>query len=219
MLWALVPAKLRTTAKERLSSRLPAEVRVGLAAAMLGDVLSALRRAEVFAGIAVVSRDAQALALATSREATPLRETGGEGLNQAVAQGIERCIAAGASAIVVAMGDLPLLAPHEVCALVARLPSRGVVLAPSFDGTGTNLLAARPPDVFPTSFGPDSLALHRAAAASLDLPLDVCSLRGASLDIDTLDDLERLARFDPDATTETRRLLVAAERATARRPA
>jgi 2-phospho-L-lactate guanylyltransferase (CobY/MobA/RfbA family) len=105
------------------------------------------------------------------------------------------------------MGDLPALTAAEVEIAIARLPDRGVLLVPSFDGTGTNLLAMRPADLqLPTHFGPDSLARHRAAAALLDLEPVTCPLRGAALDVDTVDDLGRLIRSEC-AGPATRRVL------------
>ena len=36
----------------------------------------------------------------------------------------------------------------------------------SLEGTGTNALLRTPPDLFPSRFGPNSLALHRADGAA-----------------------------------------------------
>ena len=209
MLWALVPAKLSSTAKERLAPALSPELRMELARAMLSDVLAALGQVETMAGAAVISRDPETLELAASLGARLLVEQPCEGLNQAVAQGVKGCIGLGATAVLIAMGDIPLLSPDELRAVATRLPPRGVVLTPSADGTGTNLLVARPPDVMPTHFGPGSLALHRRAGAELGLEVVISEAPGAALDIDTLADLVRLSRF-ADRSTATHRALAAA---------
>jgi 2-phospho-L-lactate guanylyltransferase len=164
MLWALVPAKLGPAVKTRLGAVLSPDQRLALARAMLCDVFTVLTSSPSLGG-----------------------------LNEGVAQGIAALRARGASGVLVVMGDLPNLTAADVAQTIAALPERGVVLVPSRDGTGTNMLAARPADVLPaTSFGPGSLALHRAATVSL--PTVLLPLRGAALDVDTVDDLEMLLR-------------------------
>jgi 2-phospho-L-lactate guanylyltransferase len=207
MLWALVPAKLGSTVKTRLGAALTPEQRLDLAHAMLSDVLVALGAAPSLGGIAVVTRDPSVATLATRHGAIALHESDGGGLNDGVAEGVVGCRARGASGVVIAMGDLPALTAAEVEVAVARLPDRGVLLVPSYDGTGTNLLAMRPADLpLPTRFGEGSLALHRAAAATLGLTTVSCALRGAALDVDTVEDLQRLVRADA-AGAATRRVL------------
>jgi len=197
MLWALVPARLGSSVKTRLASALTAEQRAGLARAMLSDVLAALAQVPRLAGVAVVAGDDDVAALASGIGGTVVRETAPGGLNAAVALGVERCTALGASGVVVVMGDLPLVTSDEIEQVVARLPERGVVLVPSRDGTGTNVLALRPPSLLaPTCFGPGSLALHRSATDALGIRTSLCMLRGAALDVDTVDDLACLLRSD-----------------------
>lgn len=205
MLWALVPAKLGPAVKTRLGVSLTPEQRHALAQAMLADVLAALAAAPSLAGVAVVTRDEPVAALARRHGALAVDERPGGDLNDGVAQGIAACSARGASGVVIVMGDVPNVASAEIERVVEALPERGVVLVPSFDGTGTNVLAMRPLDLLPaTAFGPDSLARHRAAAADLDVVL--CPLHGAALDVDTVADLDRLMRGGA-AGAATRRVL------------
>jgi 2-phospho-L-lactate/phosphoenolpyruvate guanylyltransferase len=192
MIWALVPAKLGASAKERLGGALSPAARIELSRAMLHDVVVALRGAHAIARVAVISRDPHALEIAAGLGATALREARARTLNQAVAEGVAACVAGGASGVAIAMGDLPLLASTDVDRALAELPERGAVAAPSLDGSGTNLLALRPPAALVTRFGPDSLALHRRAASDAALPFRVVALPSAALDLDTPDDLERL---------------------------
>jgi len=206
MIWAIVPAKLGETSKERLGAVLAPELRRRLAHAMLDDVLEALGRARGLAGIVVVSRDAQALALAQSRGACTVADSGG-GLNASVQDGIEACRAHGATGVLVAMGDLPLLEAADVETALEALPSRGLVLVPSLDGTGTNLLAARPAELVRPAFGPGSLARHLELARDADVTAVLQPCAGAALDVDTPDDLERLLAGPP--RTSSQRLLAA----------
>lgn len=207
MVWALVPAKLGPHAKQRLGSVLEPSARCELARAMLCDVLTALRATPALDGVAVIGRGRTLRAIAESIEGVAMiEERAAETLNQAVAEGAAACAERGASALLVAMGDLPLLRPVEVERLLADLPERGLAVAPSADGTGTNLLAVRPATGFATAFGPDSLALHRGAAARAELAFVVRELAGAALDVDTAEDLARL-QVSEAAAGETRRVL------------
>jgi 2-phospho-L-lactate guanylyltransferase len=192
VIWAVVPAKISDEAKVRLAPALPARERTLLVAAMLTDVLCALATTARFAGIAVVTRDDGARRIATERSALLVDEPAAGALNSAVAAGIAASVDAGATGILVAMADLPLLTAPEVERLLDRLPALGVAAAPSFDRTGTNLLAMRPPHLMTSSFGPNSLALHRSAAARRGLTFREVDLPGAALDIDTPADLARL---------------------------
>ncbi len=200
MIWALVPAKLGAGAKGRLAEALPAASRAALARDMLARVLGALRESRRLAGIAVVSRDEAAAALARSAGAMALPEPAGGGLNRAVGAGIGACVQLGARAVLIAMGDLPLLSGAEVCRLLDALPERGVALAPSRDGTGTNLLAIRPAEALArTCFGLASRERHRREAARLGLALRELALPGAALDVDTSEDLAHLRAVAPAA--------------------
>lgn len=200
MIWGLVPAKLGTDAKGRLAEALPPSTRTALARAMLRRVLTALRDSDRLAGVAVVTRDEAAAALARATGARPLPEPGAGGLNGAVAAGVAACGRLGATSVLVAMGDLPLLTGSDVRRLVDALPERGLALAPSRDGRGTNLLAVRPIDALPrTRFGPESRARHRLEAARLGLDLRELALPGAALDVDTPADLAALLDLAPDA--------------------
>ncbi len=195
MVWAVVPAKLGAAVKTRLGAILSPAARHELARAMLSDVLAALAGVRALAGTAVVTRDDAVAAIATAHGATALRETQGGGLNAAVGEAIARCRAAGASGVVVVMGDLPCLTTEEIELVLERLPERGVVAVPSLDGSGTNVLALRPPDALPaTCFGPDSLRRHRAAASAGGVELVTCVVQGAALDVDTAADLDVLLR-------------------------
>ena len=78
-----------------------------------------------------------------------------EGLAHAIAQLRPR-----PDAVVILAGDLPLVRPDDIDALVRVIPARGVVVARARDG-GSNGLGLRPPDALVPSFGAlASAALH-----------------------------------------------------------
>ncbi len=206
MIWSIVPAKLGTSSKERLAPVLSAELRARLAGAMLTDVVQALVACEPIETTLVVSRDDRALDLAETSGALPLRERGAKGLNESVRQAIDHAAENGATTIVIAMGDLPLLRPEHVRVAVERAPARGVVLVPSADGTGTNLAVVRPPTLLDPRFGPGSLALHLEQLRERSVQVVTHECSGAALDVDTPDDLSRL-RTASRAGDATRALL------------
>ncbi|MFM8410606.1 MAG: 2-phospho-L-lactate guanylyltransferase [Alphaproteobacteria bacterium] len=208
MRWALVPAKLGADAKRRLAPGLDVAARRALARAMLVDVLDALLRAPSLDGVAVVGRGTALAELATAMGAVAFPERRARSLNGAVAEGLRACTARGATSVLVAMADLPLLRARDVESMLAGRSGDAVVAAVSRDGTGTNLLLLHPPRVISTAFGPGSLELHRAAASRAGVPFVVRSLAGPALDVDTPSDLAAL-RASRTLRGETRRAIEA----------
>lgn len=210
MLWAIVPAKLATSAKERLGPVLSPVLRERLARAMLSDVLHALTGCPQIGETLVVSRDREALALARDRGALGLEEQTRDGLNASISEAISYSAQRGATAAVIAMGDLPLLESADVSAAIDRAPARGVVLVPSRDGTGTNLVVTRPTELLVPQFGPGSLEKHLAQIRRREIEPIVYDCPGAALDVDTPDDLARL-EVSPRIQSATRKLLLGPE--------
>jgi 2-phospho-L-lactate/phosphoenolpyruvate guanylyltransferase len=89
--------------------------------------------------------------------------------------------------VVVVNADLPCLTPRDLVALLESVPPEGIAIAAARDGT-TNALALSSPRLFSDVYGPGSAARFRelAPSASVALPNLVD-------DVDTLDDLERVA--------------------------
>ena len=70
-------------------------------------------------------------------------------------------------------------------ALTRALRTLGaVVVAPSADETGTNLLIRRPPAAIDARFGPDSYRRHLQAAAEADVPTAVVDVPELAFDLD-----------------------------------
>jgi hypothetical protein len=77
-------------------------------------------------------------------------------------------VAGGADAIVVLPIDLPFVTAEAITQVLRPLdddPGPLVVLVTDRHGTGTNVLALRPPGIIGFLFGPGSRAAHRDAAA------------------------------------------------------
>jgi len=187
---ALVPVKAFAAAKTRLSPLVAAERRADLAARLLDSVLDAILSSDAVDLCAVVSPDPAVLATAAALGAVPLRQTS-VGLNPGLEEGRAWAVRQRAGALLVVLGDLPLLTAAEVAGLVAQAgPAPGVVLAPDRHGTGSNALLLTPPGAIPFRFGRDSAAAHMAAAAARGLPLRQYITSGTTFDVDTPADLQ-----------------------------
>ncbi|HSE37729.1 MAG TPA: hypothetical protein VLG74_10525, partial [Blastocatellia bacterium] len=75
-----------------------------------------------------------------------------------------------------------------------NLESPGALLVPSREGTGTNTIIRTPPNLFPSRFGPNSLALHREEASRVGVDCVIVNNARIGLDIDEPDDLVLLLR-------------------------
>jgi 2-phospho-L-lactate/phosphoenolpyruvate guanylyltransferase len=183
----VVPVKRFDRAKQRLSGVLDRAGRAALAVAMLSDVLEQLSGTAGLAGVLVVTSDAEATAIAESFGAVVIPDPADSGVNDAVARGVRKLDALGASAAIIAPGDIPFVTSAEFSVVLAALARTRVVLTPASRDGGTNILGLSPPDVIAPAFGPDSFARHCALAR--DLQPAVILLEGASHDIDEPADL------------------------------
>ena len=87
--------------------------------------------------------------------------------------------------------DLPLVQAEDIDALLSiELRAPAAVLVPSRENTGTNAIIRTPPNVFPSRFGPNSLALHREEAKRASVEFIVVNNSRIALDIDEPADLE-----------------------------
>lgn len=188
---AIVPIKALAETKTRLAAVLDAPDRAALTLRTLRAVLTALDMPGIAARI-VVSPDETVLREATLAGAERLRQRD-TGLNEGLAAARARAGELGAGAILIVLGDLPLLARDDVAALLDLADRPGVVVfAPDRHGTGTNALLLTPPDALPLSFGAGSLARHRAAAGARGLHARWYDAPGTALDLDTPADLAAL---------------------------
>jgi 2-phospho-L-lactate guanylyltransferase len=165
--------------KRRLSA-LPEHDRLRLAEAMFADVLAA---ALVVGDVFVVAPGRLALPSGPHHVADPLR-----GLGAAVRAGLDAAVATGAAGpYVVVNADVPCAEPRDLLALAGAVPPDGLALVVAEDGT-TNALAFDHESLFEPVYGPGSAERFEALGPSrrVDAPNLIC-------DVDTLDDLARLA--------------------------
>lgn len=211
--WAVLPVKETTNAKQRLAPRLTPALRAELALAMAEDVLAALAASDDLAGILVVTLDPAAAALARrhgARVVTAGARAGHTGAVHAAAQLLAR---EGRAAMLAVPGDIPLIAPDEVAAvLAAHRQGEDFVIVPAHDRRGSNAILCAPPLRVPLAFGDDSFLPHLDAARRAGIEPRIMPLPGIGLDIDHPADLAAFMRAP--STTRAYALLQQAPAAT-----
>ncbi|MGB8327666.1 MAG: 2-phospho-L-lactate guanylyltransferase [Steroidobacteraceae bacterium] len=204
--WAIVPVKRLAMAKTRLSGVLSPAERQALSAAMLSDVLDALRATPAIAGTLVVTPDSAVADAAACCGAVVFAEPTDAGLEPrlqaaaAVQAGIAAARSRGATHALYLPGDVPLVDPAVLGRVLAAGGAGGcIVRALRDDGTNTVLCDARHPIDF--DFGPGSCTRHRRAAAARGITLKLVAEPALALDIDVPEDLERLRFESPHGET------------------
>ena len=203
-IWAVVPVKNTTDAKQRLAGALTAALRQQLALAMAHDVLSALAASPGVAGLAVVTLDPAASALARRFGARVLTAGAADGQTGAVNAAARTLSREGSEAMLTIPGDVPLITPQEVEQLIAahdRQPD--FVISPAHDGRGSNAVLCAPPDAVTLQFGNDSFVPHLAAARARGLEPKIVHLAGIGLDIDHPGDLAAFMRIASQTRART----------------
>ena len=180
-----LPVKSLSKAKTRLAPILSPLERAALTLAMLEDVLDAALAIPGW-DTWVVSPDEAVLEVAARRRARPVPEVKPP-LAAAVRQVEIDAAEQDADALAVLLADIPLLTSEALLGALRTLGS--IVLAPSADGAGTNLLLRRPPRVIGARFGRESFAKHRLAAETKGIPVSVVTHPDLTADVDTPKDV------------------------------
>jgi 2-phospho-L-lactate/phosphoenolpyruvate guanylyltransferase len=194
---AILPVKRFSHAKRRLAASVADPLRLDLARAMVGDVLTALRACAAIERTIVVTSEPSVIAAVRHEGATVVDDTAADSQSAAAALGIARARDEGMQRVLCIPGDCPALDPAELAALLgtpSAESSAEVVIVPDRHGTGTNGLLLAPPDAISPSFGPGSCERHRELARAAGVAHRVTQLESLLLDIDTGDDLAVLRR-------------------------
>lgn len=197
----LLPVKRRENAKSRLAPLLSQAQRQALMTAMIADGFAAARAATAPARVYVVTADAEIAALAEGFGWTVLRESEQTSESASVDAASLLCEADGVTALLRLPLDLPLVTGADIDAVFAAGETAEVVIVPSRDGTGTNAILRRPPTLFASSFGPDSLPKHMAAAARAGARLVLLENVHIGMDVDDEADLRALLPHAPGGAT------------------
>lgn len=188
----LVPIKDFASAKQRLAPVLTAERRSELARTMFTDVLRTLATVPSLPSVAVVTRDAEAMRLASEFGFARIYDGLNAGETEAIASATEQAAELGAEFSLVIPGDSPLVTAEDITRILNSAPREGTVLAPAADSQGTNAIFRRPANLFPARFGNQSFVPHLRAAIATRKPTVVLKLEGLALDIDRPNDLTAL---------------------------
>lgn len=186
--WAIVPVKWLSRAKQRLAPVLSRNERAELVRTMLHDVLTTLRATPELAGIIVVTGDPVVASLAAPFDARVVGDVMEAGVNMAVQQGLKTLGRLPAGALIVP-ADVPFATVDDLRAVMSELGRHPVVLSPALLDGGTNALAMRSPELITPCFGGDSFARHQALARDCGLGCGIVRTDGLGRDIDCPNDL------------------------------
>jgi 2-phospho-L-lactate guanylyltransferase len=195
MRYILIPVKDLSRAKQRLAAVMTQAERTYLAGVMLETTFAAASRVRNADRIAIVSLYQPAISLAEKYGIKVISETAQVSESESVDFGSKKVKEAGAKSVLRLPIDLPLITTEDIEKILeSDTPQPTVVIVPSRDGTGTNALLRRPPDLFPSHFGPGSFAKHLQKAEQAKVDYKILRLPHVELDIDDPEDLVVLMR-------------------------
>lgn len=201
-MWAVVPLKKLAGAKQRLGPLLRPAERAGLVLAMLEDVLTALKATSGLAGILLVSRADEATDIARRFGIELFAEAPGADLSESVQAAGGYLIANRAAAgTLIIPGDVPLVTPVDLVALLAG--HERLTLVPDSEGDGTNCIVSTPANLIRYRFDGHSYKPHVDAAYGIGITPRIIESVNLGLDVDTPADLAELARVVPPSFTRT----------------
>lgn len=189
-IWLVIPVKPFEEGKTRLAAVLSDVERRSLNRQLLERTIKIGCEAFDPSCVIVVSRSAEALAIARAAGARGVEEAAGGGLNDALAQAASVAREGRASGVLSLSADLPLLGAGDLTAMVAEGSGARVVIAGDTVEQGTNAMLVSPVGAIAYSYGPGSFAEHaRLARAAHLMPL-IVRRQGLAFDIDTPADLK-----------------------------
>lgn len=198
----LIAAKHTGFAKTRLASAIPDGERQVLAEAMFRDVFAAALGSRMAERVAVVSSDPTLLEIARTSGAIVINEEAPRGLNAAVRMATTALAMAGATELCTVLSDTPLVTAADIDSVFAAIPQPGgVVLVPSRDFSGTNIIARSPAGAIPTVFGRMSLVKHQEECRQRGVNCEILRLSDPALDLDVLADVIEFMRVGRPTNT------------------
>ena len=191
----LIPMKTPCSAKSRLSELLSVPQRETLVKNMLKRVLLAARGSSA-QSVTVVGGGVNVRRIASRHFAEWTRSLGND-LNVDLMDSIKARESEGFSAIYLP-GDLPFVKAIDIDAVIdASRQGTRLVLVPSSGDGGTSCMLIPAQNDFTTLLGHDSFNRHLKSARDMELETMVIKPLGASIDLDTEDDLIRCEELEP----------------------
>jgi 2-phospho-L-lactate guanylyltransferase len=197
MIFALLPVKILSNAKQRLAGHLTPAQRETLARTMYEQTLATILEAGGIDRVVVVTSDPDAAQHARRSGVLVFEESEQLSHSTSADAACRRAIQTGATTALLVPIDVPTALPEDFERLAAAARP-GVIIVPSADGTGTNALARTPPDVIESRFGPGSFQAHLEQARARGVPAGVLRIPGLMFDIDTPEDVNELLARAPE---------------------
>lgn len=193
----LLPIKDLRCAKQRLAGVLSAQERCELAQTMLADTVRAIQSTRRAGRVFIVSSYEPAFEIAAENRWEIIREEVQVSESASVDFASRVCAERGVTRLLRLPLDIPLVQSEDIDEILAtEVPSPGVLLVPSRDGTGTNAILRAPPTLFPSHFGPDSLSKHRHEAEMAGAQIIIRHNDRLEMDVDDDSDLRALLQRD-----------------------
>ena len=208
-IWAVIPVKELQGAKQRLAAFLTPDERHRLATTMMEEVLAALAGATRLAGIALVTLDPHATAIARRHGWRVITEGARDGHTGSVDSGRTLLAAERAAGILTLPIDIPAATSAEIDAALAAHSAftPAFTIVPAHDEQGSNTIILSPPLAVPLRFGDNSYHPHLAAARAVGIEPTVIRQPGIAMDIDHPADLAAFLHLPQSHGTRTRALL------------
>lgn len=181
---AVIPVKGLGNAKQRLSPRLGKGERAALVLRLLARELDVLNSVESIERIIVVTSDERVRTLAEMKGAVVALEPD-NGVNAAIAAGVEAASRFGAEKVVALHGDLAFISSDDVQALMDASADGVFAIAPDQKREGTNAIVLRRSAPIELRFGAGSYALHVTSAHAARQSVREILRDGLGFDLDT----------------------------------
>jgi 2-phospho-L-lactate guanylyltransferase len=197
----IIPVKSRAP-KRRLSSLFDGRQRRQLQLAMLEDTLQAVARAKRIKHSYIISSDSDILKFAGRFGAGSVEEDSDRGVNQAVESAISEL--GDYRGWMILPADLPMIRASDIRTVLSlhRIGS-SIVVAPSEDYGGTNLLLMTKEERITLHYDDDSFNKHVREATEKRIPFSVYYSENVAFDIDNARDVHRYFKFGKRNSTMT----------------
>ena len=202
-MWAVIPVKQISQAKQRLSKILSSEERRDFFSAMLEDVLSMMAKIDFFEKIILATNCPHAISIAGRHGITHFETGPDDGLNQAAGETVNHLLENGIRDMFLIPADIPLITEEEINSVFKAHPSApSLTIIPSRDKLGSNCILLSPPSRMPLKFGPESYFRHLEIAQTNGLKVNPMEFPGFGLDIDEPKDLFELLKVEGNTRSQ-----------------
>ena len=169
---------------------------------MFRHTLEVLTSVQQIAGVMVISRDTEALAIARDYGVHTVQESGTPELNAALLRASQVIGSQGVDGVFVLPADIPFLNAADIQEILhLGRYNMTVVLAPDRNDEGTNALLVNPPGLIPFAFGAGSFRRHMIEADEAGATVKIYRSDQIALDIDVPDDLALYYRLTGQKVT------------------